>query len=283
MTTRPPIITLISDFGETDAYVGVMKGVILSIIPTAQIIDITHQIEPQNIRQAASIIGTIYPYYPPHTVHVIIVDPGVGTLRHPIAIHTRRGLFVAPDNGILTTIINHEPDLKIIELTQTKFWLPSPSTTFHGRDIFSPVAAHLASGVPISELGTPLQSPATLFTSELKLSDQAIEGEIVRIDHFGNLITNISPLYWVDDDALALRAGDVSGQANIGHIVARTARVTCGWHSLSGIHKTYLTVKSGEPVALIGSNAELEIAINQGNASESLRARVGDTVTVHLL
>jgi hypothetical protein len=132
------------------------------------------------------------------------------------------------------------------------------------------------------ELGTPCQSPVQLFTSDLKISEHAVEGEIIYIDRFGNLITNINPLTWVDEQTLTLR-GTASGQRDAYLIDTQTARVTCGWHSLAGIHKTYETVKSGEPVALIGSNAELEIAINQGNASERLRAQVGDTITIHLL
>ncbi|MBN1427695.1 MAG: SAM-dependent chlorinase/fluorinase [Anaerolineae bacterium] len=278
-----PIITLLTDFGERDAYVGAMKGVILSIVPGAQMVDISHQVAPQNIYQAATILAGMYAYYPSHTIHLAVVDPGVGTRRQPIALETPHGIFVAPDNGILTLVRLQEPSSTPVLLENSAYWLSSPGSTFHGRDIFSPVAAHLARGVPVREMGAVLDTLVMLPLDPIEITPTAIRGKVVYIDHFGNLITNIRLLSWSSSDNLERDTLQIqSGTANPIRFQAATARVTGGWHVIRGIHQTYGMVEDGQAVATVGSNGELEIAINQGNASDILAIRVNDPITLHL-
>lgn len=283
MPAPRPIITLLTDFGERDAYVGVMKGVILTILSDVQLVDISHQVTPQNIYQAASILASVYTYYPPHTVHLIVVDPGVGTVRKPIALQTPRGIFVAPDNGVLTYVCLQEPSSIPVHLADPTYWLPSPSNTFHGRDIFSPVAAHLASGVPIQKMGSVLDSVVMLQLAPLEITSTAVRGKVTQIDQFGNLLTNISRLRWLDARTLELHHAQTQGNKTVTiRLDAAKARITCGWHALKGIHQTYNAVGIGQVLALVGSDGELEIAANQGNASEALAVREGDPVTLHI-
>ena len=283
MTQPRPIITLLTDFGDCDAYVSTMKGVILTIIPDVQLVDISHQITPQDVRQAASILASVYAYYPAHTVHLAIVDPEVGSVRQPIALETPRGIFVAPDNGILTYIRLREPSSTPVLLDNNSYWLASPSNTFHGRDIFSPVAAHLANGVPVRQMGSILETIVMFPVTPLDLSPTMIRGEVTQIDRFGNLLTNISYLRWLDTETLELHHVRVQNNESITiQLNATKARITCGWHAFKGIHQTYSTVEVGQPLAVVGSNGELEIAINQGSASNALAAKVGDPVTLHI-
>ena len=276
-----PIITLLTDFGEHDAYVGAMKGVILSITPDAQMVDITHQVAPQNIHQAATILASVYSYYPAHTVHLAVVDPGVGSERRPIALETPHGIFVAPDNGLLTFVHLREPSSTAVLLEDPSYWLPLPSNTFHGRDIFSPVAAHLARGIPIRNLGSVLDAVVKLPLAPLELTTSMIRGKVVHIDHFGNLITNIGCLRWLDHDNLEFCPLPDEGSKPI-QFNADKVRVTGGWHVIRGIHQTYSGVENGQAVVVVGSNGELEVAINQGNASDTLAIRVNDPITLHL-
>jgi len=275
MTQPRPIVTLLTDFGEQDDYVGAMKGVILSIAPDAHIVDISHQVAPQNILQAASILDNVYRYYPAHTVHVVVVDPGVGSARQPIALQTARGTFVAPDNGVLTPVRAKEQGWKAIILNKPDYWLPSPSNTFHGRDIFSPVAAHLASGVAFEKLGQTVSDIVALTMPSLTIAAKTIKGEVTRIDSFGNALTNIAPLRWVDDHTLEFTGGDVPVR-----IDARTTRVVCGWHTVDGIHQNYSQVVAGQALAVVGSSSELEIAVSQGNASEQFAIQASSPVTL---
>jgi hypothetical protein len=277
MPARRPIITLLTDFGERDDYVGAMKGVILSIAPEAQLVDISHQIEPQNIREAATILDSVYRFYPSHTVHMVVVDPGVGSARLPIALRTAYGIFVAPDNGVLTPVYSKDPDDSVlVALENTEYWLPDRTNTFHGRDVFSPVAAHLANGVPLEKMGPRITGPIMLIVPELEITPTLIRGEVTRIDHFGNALTNIIPLRWLDSASVEL--APIGKQPIL--LDAVRCRVTCGWHSVSGLHQNYSTVSIGQPVAVIGSSQELEIAINQGNASEKFDIKVGSPVTL---
>jgi S-adenosylmethionine hydrolase len=283
MTKSQPIITLLTDFGERDAYVGVMKGVILSILPDVQLVDISHQITPHDVHQAASILASAYVYYPAHTIHLAIVDPEVGSVRQPIALETPRGIFVAPDNGILTYIRLQEPSSTPVLLENSSYWLASRSNTFHGRDIFSPVAAHLANGVPVRQMGPILETIVMFPVTPLDITPTLIRGEVTQIDRFGNLLTNISRLRWLDAKTLELH--HVRAQSNEPvtiQLSTTKVRITCGWHAFKGIHQTYSTVQVGQPLAVVGSNGELEIAINQGSASNALAAKVGDPVTLHI-
>ncbi|GAB4471043.1 MAG: hypothetical protein Kow00124_07780 [Anaerolineae bacterium] len=280
MSDAQPIITLLTDFGDHDGYVGVMKGVILSITPDARLVDITHQIAPQDIHEAAVVLSSAYPYFPPHTVHLVVVDPGVGSTRRPIAVETPRGRFVAPDNGVLSYVLLAEPSFSAVALEDPRYHRPNPSHTFHGRDIFSPVAAHLARGVGLAELGPRLDDLVRLPLPALTITPQRIEGEVVRIDRFGNARTNIMRLEWDDPETLTLRPlaagqGPLTFQAN-------RAQITFSWHRLEGIKQTYSAVGVGQPLALVGSSGELEIAVNQGSASSALAIKPGDPVTVQI-
>lgn len=280
MMTPPPLITLLTDYGDKDSYVGVMKGVVLSIAPHAQLVDITHQIKPQDIQQAALILLSYYRYFPSYTVHVVVVDPGVGGPRRPVALETPHGFFVAPDNGVLTYVWLQEPASEVFLLDKPDYWLPNPSHTFHGRDVFSPVAARLASGTPLKEMGSPIADLITLSLPPLQITPTSIRGEVIRIDRFGNALTNIMQLSWVDDHTVEFRPLSAGSAGAAVYIDARTARVTFGWHTLNGLHQTYSQIAAGQGLALIGSNAELEVAVNQGSAHDKLALKVGDPVTL---
>lgn len=283
MAASAPIITLLTDFGEQDGYVAAMKGVMLGIVPEARLIDISHQVKAQDIWQAASILSEVYPYYPPHAIHLVVVDPGVGSQRDPVALETPRGRFIAPDNGVLTYVRLAEASFRAIRLDKPEFWLNNPSHTFHGRDIFSPSAANLARGVPFEDLGTSLSDISLLDIPKLTITEHTIRGQVARIDRFGNVLTNIMRLTWADDQTLELRP--LSSDAGTPPILIKAARtrVTCGWHSLDGIWQTYSNVAIGQRIAVVGSHGELEIAMNQGNASHVMSIQVGDPVTIQLM
>ena len=255
-----PIVTLTSDFGPADSYVGAMHGVILGICPTAQIVDLCHSISPQNVRQAAFVLYTTYRFFPPGTVHVVVVDPGVGSERRIIALRTRDAYFVAPDNGVLSYILARETVLEQIHLTRREFWLPTISQTFHGRDIMAPVAAHLARGVPLCDLGEPVGDLVKFALSEPEVQpDGSIVGHILHIDRFGNLISDVR------EESLPNRQALV---------------IYCAGRRIEGIHTTYASVADGQLVALIGSSGHLEIAVRNGNAAKLLYAQAGDEITI---
>ncbi len=252
------IITLLTDFGSADNFVGVMKGVILSINPKAIIVDITHEVPPQDVLTAAFLLQTSWPYFPKGSIHVAVVDPGVGTARRAIAVETAHAIFLAPDNGLLTPVIKSGEVRRIISLTNPRYWLPQVSSTFHGRDIFAPTAAHISLGISLEELGESIEDPVLLdWPCPLKLPDGTIVGHILHIDRFGNLITN-------------LRAEDL-GEG----VVIRVAGYT-----IQGLKRTFGDVAVGEPVAYIGSSGYLEIAIRQGNAAVTFNLRRGDKIYV---
>ncbi|MDD5093948.1 MAG: SAM-dependent chlorinase/fluorinase [Dehalococcoidia bacterium] len=249
------IITLISDFGTRDAYVGAMKGVILGINPAARVIDITHEIEPQNISQAAYILNSVHHYFPEGTVHLVVVDPSVGSDRRAIILRTDKALFVAPDNGVLSYVSGDMIEAAVI--TNSHFWLKPVSATFHGRDIFAPVAAHLSLGNPLYDFGAGTSSLVVLPSLQPKIEgDGTIIGKVVHIDHFGNLITNMKQ----SDLPEAVLQIEVKG------------------HVIQGLSSSY--AKGSELLALIESNGFLEIALQNGNAAALLAARVGDQVRV---
>jgi S-adenosylmethionine hydrolase len=199
---RNPIITLTTDFGVADGYVGTMKGVILGIVPDARLVDISHEITPQNVRQAAYVLYTAYPFFPLYTVHLAVVDPGVGGTRRPIALRTPVGYFVGPDNGILSYVMACEPVEALVELADPRYRLPHVSHTFHGRDVFAPAAAHLAAGIPIAALGPPVADPVTFPPPRLEVGPDGITGEVLHADRFGNVITSIGRLEWSEEELL---------------------------------------------------------------------------------
>ncbi len=263
----PACITLLSDFGLRDGYVGMMKAAIAQIVPTACVIDLTHEIPPQNIAHARFVLMSSFPYFPVGTIHVAVVDPGVGSDRRGVAIaigtdaQTPVGYVVGPDNGLFSGVLAHYPAIAAVELTEPQYWRsPQTSATFHGRDIFAPVAAHLARGVSLSQLGSAI-APADLVWLHLPpliQTETSVQGTIQAIDHFGNLITTIPA------DRLTLPIGSV--QVGTLTIPAVT---------------TYSDRPADSPVALIGSHGWLEVAIVNGNAHAVLKMGLGDRVTVH--
>ncbi|MDJ0553424.1 MAG: SAM-dependent chlorinase/fluorinase [Microcoleaceae cyanobacterium MO_207.B10] len=263
------ILTILTDFGIKDVYVGVMKGVIAQINSTLKVIDLTHEIPPQNLNAAQFCLSNAYPYFPPETVHIAVVDPGVGSRRRAIAIQLPTGFLVGPDNGIFSGIIKNINTEKItaVELTNTEYWRTNkPSTTFHGRDIFASVGAHLASGISIEKLGKKIhpESLVQLPLDNITLTESGIEGCIQYIDHFGNIITNISSTY-------------IEGKTwsvVINHNEDNTSYQTIE----SG--NTYAEGKPGELIAIVGSHGFVEIAANGSSAQSQLNLEYGDRVQV---
>ncbi|MEP0890069.1 MULTISPECIES: SAM-dependent chlorinase/fluorinase [unclassified Leptolyngbya] len=252
------LLTLLTDFGLKDAYVGVMKGVIADINPTVQVVDLTHQIPPQDIAAGRFNLMNAVPFFPAGTVHVAVVDPGVGGRRRAIALQTTRNFLVGPDNGLFSGVLEQEPIVAAVELTNLFYWrTPDPSATFHGRDIFAAVGAHLARGVPLENLGEAI-APASLIRLPIPPCEQegnGLVGCIQYIDGFGNLITNI-PAQLVMNPTWVLQIHN--------HQLPRST--------------AYSAVPAGNLVALVGSHGWVEVAVNAGNAQEQLGVAVGDPV-----
>jgi S-adenosylmethionine hydrolase len=246
MTDRP-IITLLTDFGWGDGYIGAMKGVILRINPDCRIVDLAHEISPHDVMGAALILGQTYPFFPSGTIHVAVVDPGVGGSRRPLVLETDGYRFVGPDNGCFTFVLKREEGVQAYELIEEQFHLPRVSHTFHGRDIFAPVAAHLSTGVPPSAMGPSIES--TDLTS-LDIPDPVAEGEILRgevigVDSFGNLVTNISR------DAMGAFPPD------------GVVEIEIGGERIKGLRSSYEEGKAGEIIALWGSAGLLELSLKE--------------------
>ena len=280
------IITLTTDFGSSDAYVATMKGVILSINPEATLVDICHAIKPQNIAQAAFVLSTAYEFFPERSIHVVVVDPGVGTDRRAIILRTPTADFIAPDNGVLSYLIQDfyqpplsplsppplqttpdeqprqaklTPEFKAIAITKPQFWRSPVNSTFHGRDIFAPVAAHLSLGSPTEDFGEAITSLEILEPPQpCNSPDGTLVGQVIHIDNFGNLITNIK------DDNLPGTKQAITIEINE--------------HTIHGLSHTYTEGKG--LLALIGSSGYLEISLKEGNASTFLDAGVGYGVNI---
>jgi S-adenosylmethionine hydrolase len=276
-------IALLTDFGTTDIYVGVMKGVIAAICPDAPVIDITHAIPPHDIRAGAVALLSAYRYFPPETTFVVVVDPGVGSSRLPIAVSAGGYRFVAPDNGVISyalrAITHNGGGGQAVELTNPAYRLPRISQTFHGRDIFAPAAAHLACGVAVTALGAKAIQPTLLPTPRLERQDEnTVHAEVIGIDHFGNVTTSIGWLTW-QGERLSIRSPfvDVRGDFDPNRTRIRFNDVT-----LTPIHKMYSEVEIGVPLALVGSSGFLEIAVREGDAAAHFGLKVGDSVTLTL-
>jgi S-adenosylmethionine hydrolase len=256
---RMPVITLTTDFGLADGYVGALKGVILSLAPDVQLIDISHQVARQDVRHGARLLATAVPFFPVGTIHVAVVDPGVGTERRGIALQTRYATFVGPDNGLFTPFLQDR--VACVALTNPDMHRHPVSATFHGRDIFAPVAAHLASGMSLADLGSAVGDLIALPEPHPhRLSGGQLVAEIVHVDHFGNLVTNVRIQEWEMRDL-----DDVS--------------VEVQGNSLT-LQRAYGNVNPGALLALEGSNGYLEIAVREGSAAERLGIGVGATVYV---
>jgi S-adenosyl-L-methionine hydrolase (adenosine-forming) len=261
----PPIITLTSDFGLADHYVGTMKGVLVSRCPHAHLIDISHEIPAFSIPSGAYAIDQAARYFPPATVHLVVVDPGVGTSRKALCIEALGHFFIAPDNGVLSLIVARDRSAVARELTNRNFWLDSPSSTFHGRDIFAPSAAALASGAARpQELGPVLSRIEVLPDLEPEqVHENLWRATILSIDHFGNAITNLKRdhFYHVSFTPFTLEAG--------------ADRVTA-------FHETFGAAPAGVPFAYFGSSGYLEIGMNQHSAAAALDLRPGARVTLRV-
>ena len=264
------IITLLTDFGIEDSYVGTIKGVILSVNPSAMIVDITHQIDPQDLIEAAYVIKSTYRYFPKGTVHVIVVDPGVGSDRAIVALEMMGHIFLAPDNGVLTLLMDEGRIDSITRVNNSHYFLEPLSQTFHGRDIFAPVGAHISKGVDLKKLGSALDRNDLVHLSIRKpsISDKGeLVGTIVSVDRFGNCITNI------DLNCLE-KFYKSSSEKNL--------VIAIGEYKIKGLSKSYDGVGLKQPLAIIGSLGYLEIALNCGRASRHFRAQKGDTIRVIL-
>jgi hypothetical protein len=259
---RRPVVTLTTDFGITDAYVGIVKGVILSICPHATLVDISHSVPPQDVATAALILRQAAPYFPPETIHVAIVDPGVGTDRRAVAAISPLGVFVAPDNGILTGVLPAAlVGIRAVHLNRPQFWLAAPGATFHGRDLFAPVAAYLAAGTSLLDVGQPIdpEGLVRLPWPEPVTVPGEIVGEIIHVDHFGNLVANI--------DRRTLERNTVE-------------TVFVGEREVGALVSTYGDRGPGQPAAYIGSSGLLEVAVVNCDASQALGAGKGTPVRV---
>ncbi len=256
------MITLTSDFGLKDAYVAEMKGVILTINPKATVVDITHEVEKFNVQMGAFMLASAAPYFPKGTVHLAVVDPGVGTQRRAIAIQTKQSYFVGPDNGILILAAKNQRIQHIYELTNADFMLSSVSGTFHGRDIFAPIAAHVDMGVKLQALGPEISNPVEPAFATIKRTEDSVTGMVLHVDRFGNIITNINPSQIPSESKIRIKVSEV-------------------WMELP-LARTYAQAKPNEPIAVVGSHGFLEVALNQGSAAEKFAAKAGDKVEVAL-
>ena len=276
---NPPVLSLTTDFGAADGYVGTMKGIILSIAPNAQLVDITHRIAAQDIRQAAYVLYTAYRFFPSRSIHLVVVDPGVGSARRPIALRLSHGTFVGPDNGVFSYAMAEERVISAVELTDHRYRQEDVSGTFHGRDIFAPAAAYLATGVPIEDFGSAVTDPVTLSLPRLEVDSHSVKGEVLHTDHFGNAITSIGRLFW-QEDALALVPAFRRESKEQGHFLASEASVLIAGRKMQGVHRTYADVNVGDLLALVGSEGHLEIAVREGSGAERLNLQPGDPVAL---
>jgi S-adenosyl-L-methionine hydrolase (adenosine-forming) len=242
-----------------------MKGVIYGIAPNVQIADISHTISPQNVMEGALAIGRVAPYFPPGTVHIAVVDPGVGTARRPIAARIGSQYFVGPDNGLFTVLIERAErsgdHVSIVHLNRPQFWLPNVSNVFHGRDIFSPVGAHLANEIPVEDVGTPIENVVRLEIPRVEQSQVGFRGQVTSIDHFGNLATNIM-------------------REHLTGINPKSIKVAVGGTEIKGLVSTFGDRSPGELIALLGTANDLTISVVNGSAAERLNCAVGEPVEV---
>jgi len=260
----PGIVTLLTDFGETDHFAGVMKGVIATLAPDARVIDITHGVGAQQIRQGRWLLAQSWKWFPAGTVHLVVVDPGVGSERRAIAVEALGHLFVGPDNGILSDLVT-APKAKVRQIANREWRLTEVSATFHGRDIFAPAAAKLASGARFASAGPLVTDAVWLGAGEpVRTGKRFWTGEIVHVDRFGNLITNLTP-------------------ETVPGLTERPAVFRAGFRSVSGLSPNYAAGTPGEALALIGSHGAVEIAVNCGDAARALGMGLGAPIDVELL
>jgi S-adenosylmethionine hydrolase len=261
-----PIITLTTDFGTGDHLAGVLKGVILKILPNASIVDISHSVVPMDLLDGALTIGSAYSYFPPRTVHVVVVDPGVGTQRRPILVRTEQHYFVAPDNGVLSVVYEREPSVKVRHITAEHYFLSPVSDTFHGRDIFAPVAAWVAKTYQTEVFGDEVTDFVHFTLPRAKPNGAALKGVVLRVDAFGNLMTN-------------LKAEDLPSEM----VAAGKIKLQIGKARVERLAQTFAQGEAGEPIAVMGSSGFLEVAVNRGHAARTLGAQRGSEVILELV
>jgi len=260
------IITLLTDWGDGDPFLATMKGVILSICPRVQVVDISHSIKKFDVRQGAHVLSVAYKYFPKGTIHVGVVDPGVGSERKPIIIKTKNYLFVGPDNGLLFQAAYEDGILDMVEITNRRLMLKRVSTTIHGRDIFAPAAAHLANGVKLSSFGKRIERISTLEMPKAVVLNRHIYGEVIYIDSFGNIRTNISSVdlrkagFYPSDEVLVRLAKKRQFRAPL-----------CG---------AYSCVEKGEPLLVVAGDGFLEISMREESAADKLRVRLGNRIEI---
>ncbi len=263
MTRGNRIITLLTDFGTKDHYVGVMKGVIAGIAPKAQVIDISHEIEPFQVSEARFLLKQSWPYFPKGTVHVCVVDPGVGGARRALCVEAGGHLFVGPDNGLFTDLLQLK-GARTREITSVKFMLKNVSQTFHGRDVFAPSAAHMSAGVPPARAGKLVHDATRLPGGEpLRTGRRFWQGEVAHIDRFGNAVTNLEAAEFLP-------------------LAVKGFKLNIGFKTVTKLVRSYEEASAGEPVAIVGSAGTLEVSIKEAAAAKKLGIGVGAPVELEV-
>jgi S-adenosylmethionine hydrolase len=271
MPADSSIVTITTDFGTEDAYVPAMKGTMLSIAPEARLVDVTHAVAPQDVMEAGFVLKAAYEYFPSGSIHLVVVDPGVGTERRAVAVRQDDHWFVGPDNGVFPLVLDGTSPDAMVELDNPEMWrTTAPSTTFHGRDIFAPAAAHLAAGRSLEALGTPLEALEPLRWAQPMAETGTVQGWVVHVDHFGNCITNIRRRTVADALDRDAELSSVDALPPVEAFVGTT--------TLHAIRSTYGDVAEEDPLLLFGSTGYLEVAVNSGSAADRLNIRKGDSV-----
>ena len=264
---REPLITLLSDFGLRDPYVAEMKAVILSICPNASIVDISHEVNKYDVRMGAYVLARAAPYFPKGTIHVAVVDPDVGTERRSIIITTEHCTYIGPDNGLLMLSAQKERISNVHEITNPKYTLKKVSNTFHGRDVFSPAAAYLAQGILVSDFGPEISDFCVPSFAQPSILEQVIKGEVIYIDGFGNVVTNITA------EHLKLIDAKEGKRLSVALKNKNVAVKLCS---------TYGEVPANTPLVAVGSGGFLELAVNQGDASKFFKVKTGDRIGLEI-
>ncbi|MFZ5447441.1 MAG: SAM hydrolase/SAM-dependent halogenase family protein [Thermodesulfobacteriota bacterium] len=261
-TTSPTLITLLTDFGTRDFYVAAMKGVILGLNPEAKLVDLSHEVAPQDVRAGALLLAAAAPYFPPGAIHLAVVDPGVGSSRRALAAQCLGHFWVGPDNGLFHLVFRQTFPSTIVSLENPDYFREQVSATFHGRDIFAPVAAHLSLGVDLDRFGPRITDPVSLDWPEPQFGPEAIQGEIIYVDRFGNLVSNLGAsevLDWLEQQVPTIKVGSLT---------------------IRGLARTYTDGAPQKFLALIGSHGFVEIACAMDNAAQRLNAGVGLAVEI---
>ncbi len=255
------IVTVTTDFGSRDPFAAILKGVIAGRAPTARVIDVTHGVPPHDVLAGALILRHTVPYFPPRTIHLVVVDPGVGGERRTLCVETTRALLVGPDNGVLSLAAPRAEIRRIIHVTEERFFLAPRSATFHGRDVFAPVAAALAAGTPPERLGAEVPDLHRLQLPRVAREPHALRGQVIYVDHFGNLVSNVS-------------------EAELDGLASVAPKIAIGTVRLHGLASSYSAVERGQPLAVINSWGLVEIAVREGSARERLGVTVGEPVVI---